>query len=79
MAGSVTSRPTIGIARAVWWVVSCGGVAWVSRTSSAVLPVEIRALPVGRVTHGDPEVFPEHVEGRTEEALQGAQGREGGS
>jgi hypothetical protein len=45
-----TPSPTaFAIARAVQWVASCGGGACVSRTTSAVLPAEIGALPGGRV------------------------------
>jgi hypothetical protein len=45
-----TPSPTaFAIARAVQWVASCGGSACVSRTTSAVLPPEIGAVPGGRV------------------------------
>ena len=43
------SLTAFAIARAVQWVASCGGGACVSRTTSAVLPAVIGALPGGRV------------------------------
>jgi len=43
------SSTAFAIARAVQWVASCGGGACVSRTTSAVLPAGIGALPGGRV------------------------------
>ena len=52
---------TFAITRAVQWLASCGGGAWVSRTTSAVLLMEIRALPGGRVLSLSRPSIPVHM------------------